>query len=550
MQLIRTSIHSGVYLIGLTLLPGCVQVFHRTPLDKTQIPNNQPTRIYMRNGDLYLADSVWLQTSPKPEQRETLLAIHGYRYNAERILVDSGTFLLQMDQIVFLAMDRYDKTIFPSVALSGVPIVAFATATVLCFIDLFITELKICFGSCPVFYVRSCPSTTEQPAQCSWRIAGEGFSDAIINQLKTTDIDRIGLLPSQNSPYYFPLLIKNEALETHYIDFVRLIAIPHHPQEEVYTDATEKAFWRVQPLNLPIHVTGYNHQDITPLVQFPDDIPYKSPASRYNLAQKEEIRIRFQTDQPQRLGLIIRYRQTLMTTFLLYHSIAYMGNYYVDWLAATEQGMNDSAWVAQHFRKLKHLIGEIQVQYNGQTIATINETGPIAWNTAVIDLDTLPAGNHEITLIATRGYWQIDYLKIGTVQPIPDSARFVLEPQQISGLPTASPSKPIFPRVLLPGDSLLLQFSLPDTCMRTSCHLFIESRGYYHEWPRYEWLEQQALWKILMLKYFPRLYFMWLAPQYKEVEDSLDYVFWNSKVNQKLLQEPSPLPPATTKPAS
>ncbi len=537
MRYIRTTtFYAGTLLIGFTLLVGCVQVFQRTPIDKTQIPHHQPSRIYMRNGDLYLADSVWLQTNP--ELRETLLAVYGYRYNAERTLIDSGTFLLQMDQIVFLAMDQYDKTVFPSVAMSSVPIVAFATASIICFIDLFITDLKICFGSCPVFYVQACPPTTaQQPAQCPWRIAGEGFSDAIINQLKTTDIDRIGPHPPMNNPHY-PLLIKNEALETHYIDYVRLIAIPHNPHEEVHTDATEKEFWRVHPLNLPIHVTGYNHQDITPLVQAPDNTPYKSPAARYNLAQKEKIRIRFQTDQPQQLGLIIRYRQTLMTTFLLYHSIAYMGNYYVDWLAATEQGTNDSAWVAQHFRKLKQLIGQIQVQYKGQTIATISETGPIAWNTAVIDLGTLPSGNHEITLVATRGYWQIDYLKIGTLQPVPNTTRFVLEPQHPPEQPaTAHPSQPLFPRVLLPGDSLLLYFHLPDTCLNTPCHLFIESRGYYHEWPRYEWLEQQALWKILMLKYFPGLYFRWLAPQYKKIEDSLDYVFWNSKVNQKLLQE-------------
>ena len=62
--------------------------------------------------------------------------------------------------------------------------------------------------------------------------------------------------------------------------------------------------------------------DITDLLIKKDKNEWYSYASENNMSEKEEIILRFNTDnKTNELGLLLNFRQTLMTTYLIYSAM-------------------------------------------------------------------------------------------------------------------------------------------------------------------------------------------------------------------------------------
>ena len=62
--------------------------------------------------------------------------------------------------------------------------------------------------------------------------------------------------------------------------------------------------------------------------------------------------------------------------------------------------------------------------------------------------------------------------------------------------------------------------------------LFLESRGYYYEWMRDEWLKEEDQAAALQLVANPRAALVRLAPKFKAIEPDMDRVFWQSRVTR------------------
>ena len=73
---------------------------------------------------------------------------------------------------------------------------------------------KSCFGSCPTFYINSDDQFHYSDA--------EGFSNAIAPSMEYFDIDALNNPPITASK--FSITMKNEALETHCVNDVKLLA--------------------------------------------------------------------------------------------------------------------------------------------------------------------------------------------------------------------------------------------------------------------------------------------------------------------------------------
>ena len=78
-----------------------------------------------------------------------------------------------------------------------------------------------------------------------------------------------------------------------------------------------------------------------------------------------------------------------------------------------------------------------------------------------------------------------------------------------------------------PGDVYTLVYHLPEDFERYE--LFLESRGYYLEWIREEWLADENPALVAMMLFNPGSALRLLAPEFKKVEATMEELFWNSR---------------------
>jgi len=81
--------------------------------------------------------------------------------------------------------------------------------------------------------------------------------------------------------------------------------------------------------------------------------------------------------------------------------------------------------------------------------------------------------------------------------------------------------------ITLPGDKYTMIFDLPISS--EDFELFVESRGYYLEWIRNEWLAEENQLKAALFFTDPTTTLRQLAPEYKKVEAEMEEIFWGSR---------------------
>jgi hypothetical protein len=81
--------------------------------------------------------------------------------------------------------------------------------------------------------------------------------------------------------------------------------------------------------------------------------------------------------------------------------------------------------------------------------------------------------------------------------------------------------------VTLPGDEYTLVYQLPEDFSRYE--LFLDSRGYYLEWMREEWLAEENPARAMMMFLQPNEALRRLAPEFKARERDMEAAFWRSR---------------------
>jgi hypothetical protein len=73
-----------------------------------------------------------------------------------------------------------------------------------------------------------------------------------------------------------------------------------------------------------------------------------------------------------------------------------------------------------------------------------------------------------------------------------------------------------------------LQFELPPAEQA----LFLASTGWYVEWIRRDWLDEQDPSKVVRLLVDPRGGLRRMAPGFKTIEADIDTIFWESRIGR------------------
>ena len=439
----------------------------------------------------------------------------GTRYDFDRNVVDAGQLELSIDSVALFETNdvRVSSSMVPLTVLTAGSI----GVTVYC-----IANPKACFGSCPTFYDPDDPHG----------ILAEGFSASIAPSLEDTDLDALPAIRPHGN--IVRLQMRNEALETHVVRWADLIAVPRPADRRVYALVGAGFVEGGAPIAPDLCIAPEGN--CLPAVTIVDRQERFSPADSSDLAAREQVEIEFRSPAAadnERLGLVLVSRQSLLPTYIFYQTLAFMGARATEWLAAFER---QPAETRSEVLGLIARLGAIEVELltvDGRwtRIGQVLETGPLASDTRVIPLPAYAAGPIRLRLTLTRGMWRIDQLGLVAFTPAAEPERLPPSTVLRDGEPDVQALHWLIDRdaqlSTLPGDAYELVYRLPDT--RTCYEFFLESRGYYLEWMRNEWLAEENPLRAAQLFLDPSTALRVMAPEFKRIEPDMERVFWSSK---------------------
>jgi len=348
---------------------------------------------------------------------------------------------------------------------------------------------KCCFGSCPTIYTHD---------GLSYNFETELFSSSISKFLEKKDLDLLSQKIPENG--FYQLRVTNEALETHYINQISLIVVEHPKGTQAYPSISN-SFLVVRNLTKPDKAINSKNDDILKELLEADNSYYRS-----DISMVEKLKtgpkfdwIEIRKNIPNRISsakMVIRYRNTLLSTILLYDVVlASQGIKAVDWIAK----MNRNPRYAAQFGAVYKVFSGIKVQVlnNGEwsNHSVIPDAGPLAWKNIAAEI---PVNNGEINirLQFVPDNFMIDYVgfdieteeenTISIANAYPSVIRdnsFKLK-NEVSELIKKDDLRYL---ITNPGDSYRFTYIIPkkENCQQS---IFVESKGYYTEWLRGSWI--------------------------------------------------------------
>lgn len=468
-------------------------------------------KIHLKNGDVYLLKNWEID----PEKKE--IKGRGELYDFNRDLKTISDFNIAYDKIALIETNVLEESMIST--WFTVLTVVHGAITVFC-----LTNPKMCFGSCPTFYAWDGDQMTLQ---------AEGFSSSIARSLEAKDIDH--LYSTKPTGRDFELKVTNEAMETHVIRYINLLAGKHNEGNRVHL-TRQNEFYETSG-SIPPSVVMSENGDVTVKFRYLNDEEYYSTADSNDLVKKEIIEIMFGQKPEGSSGLLLGFRQSLLTTYLFYQMIAYMGNSYGYFLSKIETG-NDR--IKELAETTFTVLGGIEVYILDKSnewikVEVLNETGPIARNLQLIKLPENVNNPIKIKLIMTKGMWRLDHCSLTSI---------IKEVEPIRLMPTLVSKNEICDDnvrellldssktfTTLPGDSYSIFFTIPEDY--SNYDYFVETQGYYYEWMRDAWLKEENLDKVTLLFTNPKKFLKEVAVEFKKIEYTMDKTFWRSKYENK-----------------
>lgn len=476
-------------------------------------------KAHLKNGDVYILKDSW-----KVDTTLNTVSGKGIKYNFNRTNIFEGAITISIDSVAIFETNKKlpapesNRIVALSVLVGLDLVVGF-----ICF-----ANPKACFGSCPTFYIDENDNFHYADA--------EGFSNAISPSMEYYDIDALNNKSiKQNS---FSITMKNEALETHCVNDVKLLAYPLKKEERVYQTPTND-FYLCENQFLLTKAKG-EEGNITALLKSEDRLERFSYSDETNLSSKEEIFLTFDNvEKADKLGFILHFRQTLMTTYFIYSALGYMGDEVGDIFAEIET--NDE--IKEKLNGgIKKELGDIDIYlWNEQKNEWIfqngfYETGPIAINRQFIPLKNESANSIvKLKLVLNKGLWRIDYAALANIKekvtPIEITPSSILNRGKLDNTALAEINNPEKHLISMPGSEYKFNFTLPGP--DTEYELFLYSKGYYLEWMRESWIKEKNLLKLKQMVDNPKKYLRSEAKSYKQYETTMEEEFWNSKIDTK-----------------
>ncbi len=480
-------------------------------------------KAHLRNGDVYVLKDSW-----EVDTTEHLITGRGVQYDFNREKVFEGDVVVPVDSVlVFETNASLENLEANKRALITVFVVLNTVVAMVC-----LSNPKSCFGSCPTFYIDKTDNVHDAVA--------EGFSHAISPSMEDADVDALGRRKISDCSFF--LTMKNEALETHCVNHIRLLAYPLERGERVY-QSPDGEYYLCENV-YPLAVAKAPEGEVTSLLRHSDKRERFSLADEKKLSSKEEVFLTFDgLEQAEDLGLVLHFRQTLMTTYFIYSALDYMG----DEVGAVFAEIERSGHMQEQVKSgLKAELGDVDVYLwsteRGEWIfqGGFYETGPIAINRQLLPLSSTVSkdGRLEVKVVLNKGLWRIDYVALAgiksKVSPIELEPDRVLQEGRIDDFALEQINTSDRYLINMPGGEYDIHFTLPEAEEDQYYELFLYAQGYYWEWMRESWMKDKDLHKLRQMLEKPQKYLKTEAKAYKHYEREAEQMFWNSRINSKI----------------
>lgn len=456
--------------------------------------------------------SVFVFSEWEYDEEEGVVRGTGVRLGINRDAAEEKAVAIDVDSVALFETNR------TKVSANLVPLTLFTAVSVgvsvLC-----ILHPKECFGSCPTFY--ACDTNDDRPV-------AEGFSSSVAPALEATDVDH--LFEAAAGGDAFRIRMRNEALETHVVRSVRLLAAPRKAGERVYRSASGPFVAGSAPIP-PIEARSSSRDILADVSSF-DRVEWWCPADSSDLAARETLFVRFDPPPGGRASaLLIASRESFLSTWLFYQGLAFLGRSAGAALASIERDPSRSGHLLD---RMDRALGGIEVLApaeagRSERIAEVRESGPLASDVVVIPLPA--AWDGRLLLRLPKGRFRIDQLALISLEREVETTAvepsLVLRGGRVDAEARERLVDPERTLVAMPGDEYEIVFPLPRDS--EGSELFLESRGYYLEWIRERWLEEENLLLAARLFREPERAFRELAGSFARVEPELEERFWRSR---------------------
>ncbi len=150
----------------------------------------------------------------------------------------------------------------------------------------------------------------------------EGLSSSILRAYEKDNVDM--LYHARTEDNQFHLRMKNEALETHVIRYANLLVLPRNGSDRIFSNGIGD-FYRSSIVLGPLFCQASEGSCLEAVLEMDNKERY-SLADSDNLAEREIIDVTFENIPGKDLGLVLGCRQSLLTTWLFYLGLSYLGN--------------------------------------------------------------------------------------------------------------------------------------------------------------------------------------------------------------------------------
>lgn len=351
---------------------------------------------------------------------------------------------------------------------------------------------KALFGSCP---------TTYSLDESGPILEAESFSYSIAPSFEARDVDRLNVPPADRE--FIDLIVRNEALETHYINHLELLEVIHEDGETVFPDPQGRPLV-VGNLNAPRLVMDRGGRRVPGILDLPDSAYWSSDAARLQRASLDDFEdyVDLEFEAPRgsdKVALVFRLRNTLLNTVLLYDvMLKDQGFRALDWLGRDLDRFFDKARLGLWYRDRMGM--RISVWDGGKfrQVARVGDQGPIAWKDVAVILPVLDSDRMRVRLSFVVDNWHIDWVGISPevhradARAVPLAEVEVPDKGPLGGAleNLASPDQAYV--VTRPGEALHARFdvgAVPEGRTRT---FLLAAQGYYIEWMRHDWLQETS----------------------------------------------------------
>ena len=357
------------------------------------------------------------------------------------------------------------------------------------------------FGSCPTVYSDS---------GATGELQAEGFSYSIAPLMEQRDVDPLRV--RADSTGRVRLELRNEALETHYINHIELLAVQHAAGERIVPDQSGRPVL-VSGFTAVGNATDRDGRDVRNTLLSRDGALYSSSARIIRNARVGDLDDWIDVsvaDLPvgDSVAVVLRLRNSLLNTVLLYNGML-GGRDAADWLHEGLGKFGTTAEMALWYRRTMGLRATVEGVSTADAVhgatARLSDVGPIAFRDVamVLPRSAVNARTARIRLQFVADNWRIDEVRVaGTVSRPAVTAlaveRVVVPTPVIGKGPTldtaavsaiASADTRYFET--RPSQRMVLEFARD---RRATAHAdstttyMIAWQGWYREWIRGDWL--------------------------------------------------------------